>query len=101
MYIKAEGQTIVSSVRICSYVILVTFTVYMCSVNVRSCLNYVAMVVSLLQLRCTERSTAATGVHYEYTLYSGIRASVCPLAVMYMGTPWELTCVIAPPCMYV
>ena len=40
-------------------------------------------------------------VHYEYTVYSGIRASVCPLVVMYMGTPWESTCVTAPPCMYV
>ena len=40
-------------------------------------------------------------VHYEYTVYSGIRASVCPLLVMYMGTPWELSCMTAPPCMYV
>ena len=41
------------------------------------------------------------GVHYEYALYSGIRASVCPLVVMYVGTPWESTCMTAPPCMYV
>ena len=40
-------------------------------------------------------------VHYEYAMYSGIRASVCPLVVMYMGTPWESTCVTAPPCIYV
>ena len=89
------------AVSICSCVILVTFTVYLCSAVICSSWNYVAIVVSQLQLRCTERSTAATGVHYEYTVYSGIRASVCPLAVMYMGTTWELTCVTAPPCMYV
>ena len=77
------------AVRICSCVILVTFTVYLCSVIVHSSLNRVAIVTSRLQLRCTERSTAATGVHYEYAMYSGIRASLCPLVVMYVGAPWE------------
>ena len=32
-----------ADVRICLYVIHVTFTVYLCSVDVRSCSNYVAM----------------------------------------------------------
>ena len=48
-------------VRICLYVIQVMFTVYLCFVVVRNSWNYVAMVVSRLQLRCTEWSTAATG----------------------------------------
>ena len=74
---------------------------YLRSVVVCSSWNYVTIGISRLQLRCTERSTAATGVHYECAEYSGMRASVCPLMVMYMGTPWELTCVTAPPCMYV
>ena len=78
-----------AAVRICSCVILVTFTVYLCSVIVHGSLSCVAIVISQLQLRCTEQSTAATGVHYECAVYSGIRASVCPLMVMYVGTPWE------------
>ena len=49
------------TVRICLYVIQVTFTVYLCSVVICTSLNCVAIVVSRLQLRCTERSTAATG----------------------------------------
>ena len=89
------------NIRICSCIVLVTFTVYMCSVNVRSCLNCVTFVMVDCSCDALLRSTAATRVHYEYAVYSGIRASVCPLVFMYVGTPWELTCVMAPPCMYV
>ena len=88
-------------VRICLCVILVTFTVYVCSVNIRSCWNCVTIV--LVDCSCDALSGALQrqGVHYEYAMYSGIRASVCPLVFMYVGTPWELTCMMAPPCMYV
>ena len=64
-------------------------------VDVCSCLNYVAMVVSRLQLRCTERSTAATGFTIGY-IVAYARAST-PL----QSRIWESTCVTAPPCMYV
>ena len=54
-------HTLLPHVRICLYVIQVTFTVYLCSVVVHSSWNYVAMGISRLQLQCTKRSTAATG----------------------------------------
>ena len=82
-------------------VIQVTFTVYLCSVVVRSSWNYVAIGISRLQLRCTERSTAATGFTMNIGYIVAYARAYAPLLVMYMGTPWESTCVTAPPCMYV
>ena len=90
-----------SSVGICSCIILVMFIVYLCSVIVHCCLNWVVIVRVDCSCDALLWSTAAMRVHYEYAVYSGIRASVCPLVVMYMGTPWESTCVTAPLCMYV
>ena len=75
-----------SCVRICSYDILVTFTVYMCSVVVHSSLNYVAMVVSRLQLRCTERSTAATG----FTMNIGYIVAYARAYAPLQSCIWEL-----------
>ena len=79
----------VQHVRICSCVIPVMFTVYLCSVTVHSCLNWAAIVIVDCSCNALLRSTATTRVHYEYTVYSGIHASVCPLVVMYVGTPCE------------
>ena len=50
----------VEAVRICSCVVLVTFTVYMCSVNIRSCLNCVMFVVVDCSCDALLWSTAAT-----------------------------------------
>ena len=54
--------TVVSQhgVKICSCVVLVTFTVYVCSVNVRSCLNCVTIFVVDCSCDALLRSTAAT-----------------------------------------
>ena len=60
------------------------FTVYVCSVIVRSCLNWVAIVIVDCSCDALLWSTAVMRVHYEYAVYSGIRMSVCPLVVMYM-----------------
>ena len=79
----------ISSVRICSCIVLVTFTVYLRSVTACCCLNWVAIVTVDCSCNALLRSTAATRFHYEYAVYSGIRASVYPLVVMYVGTPWE------------
>ena len=50
----------VSNIRICTCVILVTFTVYMCSVNVCSCWNCVTFVMVDCSCDALLRSTAAT-----------------------------------------
>ena len=47
-------------VRICSFVILVMFTVYVCSVNVHSCLNCVTIVMVDCSCDALLRSTAVT-----------------------------------------
>ena len=74
------------SVRICLYVIQVTFTVYLCSVVVRSNWNYVAIGISHLQLRCTEWSTAATG----FTMNIGYIVAYARAYAPLQSCIWEL-----------
>ena len=68
-------------VRFCSCVILVSFTLYLCSVTVRSRLNWVMVVI----VDCSRDALQPTRVHYDIDVYySGICASICPLVVMYV-----------------
>ena len=70
----------VGAVRFCSCIISVSFTMYLCSVAVHSCLNWFALVI----VDCSCDALQPTRVHYEFELYSGICASICPLVVMYV-----------------
>ena len=56
------------------------FTVYLCSVTVHSQLNWVAVVM----VDCSCDALQLIRVHYEFEVYSGICASMCPLVVMYV-----------------
>ena len=82
---KFARQTFVC-VRICLYIIQVMFTVYLCSVVVRSNWNYVAIGISRLQLRCTERSTAATG----FTMNIGYIVAYARAYAPLQSCIWEL-----------
>ena len=71
--LKAKGTRScgvwMKAVRICSRVILVTFTVYVCSVNVHSCLNCVTFVMvdcSCDALLCSTAATKGFTMNMQY-----------------------------------
>ena len=68
-----------SDVRFCWCVIPVLFTLYLCSVDVHSWLNWFVLVL----VDCSRNALQLISVHYEIEVYSGIYASICPLVVMY------------------
>ena len=53
---------------------------YLCSVAVHSRLNWFAVVM----VDCSRNALQLNRVHYEIDVYSSIRASICPLVVMYV-----------------
>ena len=66
-------------VRLCSCIVPVSFTLYLCSVAVHSWLNWFAVVI----IDCSCNALQLIRVHYEIEVYSGIRTSICPPVVMY------------------
>ena len=53
---------------------------YLCSIVGHSRLYWFALVV----VDCSRDALQPIRVHYEFEVYSGICASICPLVVMYV-----------------
>ena len=78
--IQHSSSLCMSDVRLCSCVVPVSFTLYLCSIAVHSQLNWFAVVI----VDCSHDALQPISVHYEFEVYSGICASICPLVVMYV-----------------